>query len=70
MLTRLTRLTRLTMYKGYTEARKAANLRYLDSKARIVLWCTPEEKEAISQMAAAAGKSMNDFVKTKIFEGR
>ena len=55
-------------YNGYSEARKAANKKYMDKQARVVIWCSPEDKEHIEAAAEAAGESVNGFVKTAIRE--
>ncbi len=50
-------------YNGYTEKRKASNKKYMDKLARCTIWITPEEKKIIEQKAAAAGKSVNQYLK-------
>lgn len=50
-------------YNGYTEKKKESNKRYLDTRARVVLWLDPEEKAEIEERAKAAGKSVNQFLK-------
>lgn len=50
-------------YNGYTEKRKASNKKYMDQLARVVVWLKPEEKTIIEQKAAAAGKSVNQYIK-------
>ncbi len=54
-------------YNGYTEARKEANKRYMDTLKRVTLWLTPEEKELIEQTAKDEGKSVNQYIKDCIF---
>lgn len=49
-----------------TEARKRANLKYQSTRDRIVVWCKPEEKEKVKRKAAKAGKSVNEYCKSKI----
>lgn len=49
-----------------TDAQKKANYKYQSNKSRIVIWCDPEEKKIIEQKAAAAGKSVNAFIKDTI----
>ena len=50
-------------YKGYTEARKESNKKYMEKQARVVLWMKPEEKQTLEDRAAAAGKSINQYIK-------
>lgn len=50
-------------YNGYTEKKKESNKRYLDTRARVVLWLDPEEKQEIERKAQQAGKSVNQFLK-------
>ena len=52
-----------------TEARKRANLKYQSTKARIVVWCDPEEKKEVERRATAAGVSVNEYCKGKILGG-
>ena len=49
-------------YNGFTEARKAANARYLAKLAEIRLRMQPETKEDITAAAAAAGESVNQYM--------
>lgn len=49
-----------------SEARKRANLKYQSTKARIVIWCDPEEKKEVERRAIKAGKSLNAYCKDKI----
>jgi uncharacterized protein (DUF1778 family) len=53
-------------YNGYTEKKKESNKRYMDKLQRISLWLTPEEKQLIEDKAAAAGKSVNKYIKDLI----
>lgn len=55
-------------YAGYNEAKKASNKRYMDKLQRVVLWTTPEEKKTIEEKAAAAGLSVNQYVKGRALE--
>ena len=55
-------------YDGYTEARAAANKRYLASQAWIKYRTTAEDKDAIQAHAQARGESVNGFVKRAIQE--
>lgn len=50
-------------YNGYTEKRKASNKKYLAKFAEIRIRILPEEKKIIEQKAAAAGKSVNQYLK-------
>ena len=50
-------------YNGYTAKKKASNERYLAKFSEIRLRTTPEEKKAIEDKAAAAGKSVNKYIK-------
>ena len=49
-------------YAGYTEARKAANKKYQDGRARQSIWLEPDEKPKIQAAAAAAGESVNQYM--------
>lgn len=51
---------------AYTEAKKNANKRYMDKLARVVIWCSPEEKKLIEQKAQEAGKSVNQYAKDAV----
>ena len=51
-------------YNGYTEARKAANKKYQDGRARQSIWLDPEDKPRIQAAAAAAGESVNQYMIT------
>lgn len=53
-------------YNGYTDKKKESNKRYMDKLQRISLWLTPEEKQIIEEKAAAAGKSVNKYIKELI----
>ena len=47
---------------GISEARKAANARYLSKFERINLTVTSEQKEAIKAAAESAGESMTQYI--------
>lgn len=55
-------------YDGYTEARAAANKRYLGKQAWIKVRTTPEHRDAIQAHAQAQGESVNAFVRRAIQE--
>ena len=50
-------------YNGYTEKRKASNEKYLSKFVEVRFRVLPEEKKIIEQKAAAAGKSVNQYLK-------
>ena len=50
-------------YNGYTDKKKESNKKYMDKMARLSIWVTPEEKEAIEDKAKQSGKSINQYVK-------
>lgn len=49
-------------YYGYTKAHAEGNARYLEKFEFIKVRATPEEKEQIKELAAAAGKSVNSYI--------
>lgn len=49
-------------YYGYTKAHAEGNARYLEKFEFIKIRATPEEKEQIKELAAAAGKSVNSYI--------
>lgn len=49
-------------YNGYTEARAAANKRYLDKQAWIKVRVDIEYKDTVQAHAQAQGESVNAFV--------
>ena len=49
----------------YTEAQKRSAEKYLSKFAEIRIRITPDEKREIERRAAAAGKSVNQFLKDK-----
>lgn len=53
-------------YEGYTEKRKASNKRYMDKQARVVVWCSPDDKKEIETAAAAANESVNGYIKKAV----
>ena len=55
-------------YSGYTESRKRANKKYLDKQAEIRIRMLPEEKKEIERMALLEGKSVNQYIKDKLFD--
>ncbi len=57
-------------YEGYTEKRKASNKNYLDTKERITLWLSKEEKQELEARAAAAGKKTGTYIKDIILPNR
>lgn len=52
---------------GISEARKAANARYLAKFERINLTVTAEQKEAIRTAAESVGKSVTSYILYKVF---
>ena len=52
---------------GISNARKAANARYLAKFERINLTVTAEQKEAIKAAAESVGKSLTSYILYKIF---
>lgn len=52
-------------YVGYNDAKKRCNEKYLAKFEKILLRITPDEKKAIEQNAAKAGKSVNQFLKDR-----
>ena len=53
---------------SYTEAQKRANKKYLDKLAEIRIRMLPEEKKEIERMALLEGKSVNQYIKDKLFD--
>jgi predicted HicB family RNase H-like nuclease len=49
----------------YTEAQKKSAEKYLKQFINVTFRVTPEEKHEIEKRAAAAGKSVNQFLKDK-----
>lgn len=52
---------------GISDARKAANARYLAKFERINLTVTAEQKEAIKAAAESVGKSVTSYILYKVF---
>ena len=52
-----------------SEAQKRAIKKYQSDLTRVVIWCTPDEKEEIKRRAAQAGQSVNEYCKDKILGG-
>jgi len=55
--------------RKYDEAHKRATMKYYEGRARIPLTVTKEEKERITQAAAAKGQSVNRFIIEQVLKG-
>ncbi len=53
----------------YTEARKAANLRYFQTMERLYILLKPAEKQAVRDAAKRKGVSVASFAKERVLDG-
>ena len=50
----------------YTDSRKAANKKYMDSLSRVAVWLTQEEKSDLVDRADKEGKSVNAYIRNML----
>lgn len=55
-------------YKGYTNARKEANKRYMENFVELKVRTTPEHRDIVKSHAASRGESTTAFVVRAINE--
>ena len=53
-------------YKGYTDARKKANAKYISQFVELKVRVEPERRDAIKAHADAAGESVNAYINRAI----
>ncbi|WP_302626821.1 DUF1778 domain-containing protein [uncultured Eubacterium sp.] len=55
----------MSKYTGYSEAHKKAYEKYMNKKVMVTVRMTEEQREMLTQKAAAEGKSVNQYVLDK-----
>lgn len=58
-----------TKHREYTDAHRRAALKYRQGRAQINVNMSKAEKERITQAAADAGQSVNQFILNKVLKG-
>ena len=55
-------------YKGYTDARRKANAKYIAQFAEIKVRTSPDRRDVIKAAADAAGESVNAYINRAVEE--
>lgn len=55
-------------YRGYTEARKKANAKYISQFVEVKVRMEPDHRESVRAHAEAQGESLNGFINRAIDE--